>query len=97
MPKGSSACSRRRVGYHAGKPGGKRLTTRGERDPTREEFLAARDRELARYNLRLSYMMGRNLLMPEDRELLSGDTLADEMRDRETVKRWSAARGPNRP
>lgn len=77
-------------------PGRKRLTTRGERDPTREEFLAARDRELARHNLRLSYMTGRNFLTPEDRGLLSGDTLADEVRDQETVKRWSAAHGSNR-
>ncbi len=67
-----------------------------ERAPTREEFLAARDRELARHNLRLSYMTGRDILTPADRELLSGDAPADEVRDQETVRRWSAPRGPNR-
>jgi hypothetical protein len=41
-------------------------------------------------------MTGRDVLTPEDRELLSGDTPADEVRDQETVKRWAAARGPNR-
>ncbi len=60
------------------------------------KFFAARSRELARHNLRLSRMTGRDILAPEDRELLSGDTPADEVRDQETVKRWSAARGPNR-
>ncbi len=77
-------------------PGGKRLTTREERAPTRDEFHAARDRELARHNLRVSYMTDTDVLTPEERELLSGDTPADEVRDRETVRRWSAARGPNR-
>ena len=77
-------------------PGGKRPTTPEELAPTREEFLGARDRELARHNLRVSYMMDTDVLTPEDRELLSGDTPADEVRDRETVMRWSAARGPNR-
>ncbi|MDP9477109.1 MAG: hypothetical protein M3R38_15745 [Actinomycetota bacterium] len=76
--------------------GGGHHTTREGRAPTREEFLAAKGRELARHNLRLSYMTGRDVLTPEDRELLSGDTPADEVRDQETVKRWSAARGPNR-
>ena len=47
-------------------------------------------------NLRLSYMMDTDVLTPEGRELLSGDTPADAVRDRETVMRWSAARGPNR-
>ena len=76
-------------------PEGKRRTA-GERvAPTREEFLAARDRELARHNLRISYMMDADSLTPEDRELLSGDTPADELRDQETIKRWSASRGPN--
>jgi hypothetical protein len=73
-----------------------RFATREGRAPTREEFFAARSRELARHNLRLSYTLGRDVLAPEDRELLSGDTPADEVRDQETVKRWSAARGPSR-
>jgi len=71
-------------------------TTREGSAPTREELLAARDRELARQNLRISVLRGRDLLTPEDRELLSGDTPADEARDRETVQRWSAARGTDR-
>ena len=41
-------------------------------------------------------MTDTDVLTPEDRELLSGNTPADEVRDQETVKRWSAARGPNR-
>jgi hypothetical protein len=76
--------------------GGDRPTKREGNVPTREEFFAARSRELARHNLRLSRMTGRDVLAPEDRKLLSGDTPADEVRDQETVKRWSAARGPNR-
>ncbi len=76
--------------------GGDRPNKREGNVPTREEFFAARSRELARHNLRLSHMTGRDVLTPEDRELLSGDTPADEMHDQETVKRWSAARGPNR-
>jgi len=70
------------------------------RVPTREEFQTAKKRELARHNLRLSFLTGRDVLTPEDRELLTGDTPAAEMRDWETVRRWSASqsasRGPDR-
>lgn len=72
--------------------GGKRPTTREERAQGREELLAALDRELARHNLRISYTMDTDILTPEDRELLSGDTPADEVRDRENIRRWSVAR-----
>jgi hypothetical protein len=66
------------------------------RVPTREEFLEAQKRELARHNLRLSVLMGRDVLTPEDRELLTGDTPAAEVRDLETVRRWSASRSASR-
>ena len=66
------------------------------RAPTREEFLAAKNRELARHNLRLSFLTGRDVLTPEDRGLLTGDTPAAEVRDLETVRRWSASRSASR-
>jgi hypothetical protein len=42
--------------------------------PTSKEFEAARRRELARLNLRLSSMTGEEYLTPEDRTILEGDT-----------------------
>ena len=54
--------------------------------PTSKEFEAARRRELARLNLRLSSMTGEEYLTPEDRTILEGDTPLSETRDRETVR-----------
>ena len=59
---------------------------------TSEEFEAARRRELARLNLRLSSMTGEEYFTPEDRTTLEGDTPQSETRDRETVRNWIATK-----
>lgn len=61
--------------------------------PTPEEFETARRRELTRLNLRLSSLIEEDYcLASESRAILEGDTLQLEMRDRETVRRWTAAK-----
>ena len=60
--------------------------------PTPEEFEAARKRELARLDLRLSSLTGEEYLTPEDRTTLEGDTPQSETRDRETVRNWTATK-----
>ena len=60
--------------------------------PAPEEFEAARRRELARLNLRLSSITGEEYLTPEDRTALEGDTPQLETRDRETVRDWTATK-----
>ncbi len=57
--------------------------------PSREEFEEARHREVARLNVRLASMLGR-IPAPEDLEVLWLDEMADELRDKYTVRRWVA-------
>ena len=65
-----------------------------ERDPhdvpTAEEFEQARQRELARLNIRVSSTVGKTYHTPEDLELLVQDTLQQQDQDRDTVRRWTA-------
>ena len=61
--------------------------------PTLAEFEAAKRRELSRLNLRLSVLMGKEYLTPEDRTILEGDTSQLEEQDRKTVRGWSANKG----
>ena len=68
----------------------------GEQDaPTREEFEAAKRREVSRLNVRVAPMLG-GLSPPEDLEVLWLDEPTDEVRDKDIVRRWVAAknRGP---
>ena len=62
----------------------------GVRDsPSREEFEAARHREVARLNVRVASMLGR-IPEPKDLEVLWLDEMADELRDEDIVRRWVA-------
>ena len=63
--------------------------------PTGEEFEAAKRREVARLNVRVA-SMGGGVPTPEDLEVLWLDEPADELRDKDIVRRWVAAknRGP---
>ena len=68
----------------------------GERDaPTREEFEAAKRREVSRLNVRVAPMLG-GVPAPEDLEVLWLEEPADEVRDKDIVRRWVASknRGP---
>jgi hypothetical protein len=68
----------------------------GEQDaPSREEFEAAKRREVSRLNVRVAPMLGR-VPTPEDLEVLWLEEPADEVRDKDIVRRWVAAkkRGP---
>jgi hypothetical protein len=68
----------------------------GEQDaPTREEFEAAKRREVSRLNVRVAPMLG-GVPTPEDLEVLWLDEPTDELRDKDIVRRWVAAkdRGP---
>ncbi len=56
--------------------------------PTLEEFEEARQRELARLNLRLSSITGQTCQTPEDLKLLEGDTADWRVADMATVRRW---------
>lgn len=60
--------------------------------PTPEEFDAARRRELARLNLRLTDIKGQEYFTQEDQATLEGDTPRRVMQDREAVRRWSATK-----
>ena len=60
--------------------------------PMPEEFEAARRRELARLNLRLTDIKGEEYFTQEDRATLDGDTPRQQTQDRETVRRWSATK-----
>ncbi len=63
----------------------------GEQDaPTREEFEAAKRREVARLNVRVAPMLG-GVPTPEDLEVLWLEEPADEVRDKDIVRRWVAA------
>ena len=57
--------------------------------PTPEEFEEARQRELARLNLRISSITGQTLRTPEDSKLLEGDSADRRLADMATVRRWS--------
>ena len=63
--------------------------------PTGEEFEAAKRREVARLNVRVAPMLG-EVPTPEDLEVLWREEPADEVRDKDLVRRWVAAkkRGP---
>jgi hypothetical protein len=64
----------------------------GVRDtPTIEEFEAAKRREVARLNVRIAPML-EGLPAPEDLEVLWLDEPADEVRDKDIVRRWVAAK-----
>jgi hypothetical protein len=64
----------------------------GEQDaPTREEFEAAKRREVSRLNVRVAPMLG-GLPPPEDLEVLWLDEPTDEVRDEDIVRRWVAAK-----
>jgi hypothetical protein len=59
--------------------------------PTREEFEAARRREVARLDVRVAPIRG-GVPTPEDLEVLWLDEPADEVRDKDIVRRWVAAK-----
>jgi hypothetical protein len=59
--------------------------------PTREEFEAARRREVARLDVRVASIRG-GVPTPEDLEVLWLDEPADEVRDKDIVRRWVAAK-----
>ena len=62
----------------------------GVRDsPSREEFEAARHREVARLNVRVASILGQ-IPDPKDLEVLWLDEMADELRDKDIVRRWVA-------
>jgi hypothetical protein len=54
------------------------------------EFEAARKRELARLNVRLFSITGKEFHTSEDLSLLEGDTFTQETLDRETVRLWTS-------
>ncbi len=56
--------------------------------PTPEEFEEARQRELARLNLRISSITGQNFHTPEDSKLLEGDSADRRLADMATVRQW---------
>ena len=58
--------------------------------PTLEEFEKARQRELARLNIRVSSILGNVSHTSEDVELLEQDTLGQRTADMDTVRRWTA-------
>ncbi len=57
--------------------------------PTPEEFEEARQRELARLNLRISDIRGQTSHTPQDAKLLEGDTPDRRWADMATVRRWT--------
>ncbi len=63
-----------------------------EVSPSREEFDAAKRREVARLNVRIAPMLG-GVPAAEDLEVLWLDEPADEWRDRDIVRKWVAAIG----
>jgi hypothetical protein len=68
----------------------KRSDLRGDRTPpTPEEYEEARQRELARLNLRISSIKGQTLHTPEDSELLEADSADRRLADMATVRRWT--------
>ncbi len=59
-----------------------------EAPPTPEEFEEARQRELARLNLRISSLTGQTFHTPQDAKLLEGDSADRRAADMATVRRW---------
>jgi hypothetical protein len=59
--------------------------------PSREKFEAAKRREVSRLNVRVAPMLG-GLPTPEDLEVLWLDEPTDELRDKDIVRRWVAAK-----
>lgn len=67
------------------------MEARDARDaPTAEEFEEARQRELARLNVRVSSTTGKTYHTPEDAKLLEHDTADQRSSDMDTVRRWAA-------
>ena len=58
-------------------------------EPTLAEFEAARNRELARLNVRLFSITCKEYHTSEDLSLLEGDTFKQENIARETVRLWA--------
>jgi hypothetical protein len=58
--------------------------------PTLEEFEAAKQRELARLNIRVSSMTSETHHTSEDLELLEGDTSYQRSLDMVVVRKWTA-------
>lgn len=58
--------------------------------PTAEEFEQARQRELARLNIRVSSTVGKTYHTPEDLKVLEQDTFQQQDQDRDIVRRWTA-------
>lgn len=58
--------------------------------PTHQEFEEARQREVARLNVRISSITGETLHTTEDLELLEGDTAHQRTLDMDVVRRWTA-------
>ena len=61
--------------------------------PTREEFEAAKRREVARANVKVASTLGQ-IPTWEDLEVLWLDEPADELRDKDIIRRWVAAKMP---
>lgn len=59
--------------------------------PSGEEFEAARYREVARLNVRVASILG-GIPEPKDLEILWLDEMAYELRDKDIVRRWVAAK-----
>ena len=62
-----------------------------EDTPTREEFEAAKRREVSRLNVRVAPMLG-GVPAPEDLQVLWLEEPADEVRDKDIVRRWVASK-----
>ncbi len=58
-------------------------------EPTLAEFETARKRVLARLNVRLFSITGKEFHTADDLALLEGDAVEQETLDRETVRLWS--------
>jgi len=58
--------------------------------PTPEEFKGAKQRGLARLNVRVSSITGETHHTPEDLKLLESDTPYKRSLDMDTVRRWTA-------
>ena len=57
--------------------------------PTLEKFEEARQRELARLNIRVSSILGNVSHTPEDVKLLEQDTPQQRTEDMDLVRRWT--------
>ena len=64
----------------------------GRHAPIPEEFEAARQREIARLNMRVSDINGNTHHTSEDLKPLEGDTWDKRVADMETVRRWTESK-----